>query len=57
MRYDITGIDVNGRRFSFSTINYTHAMGYNLWRGSVWKVTKEIGTKTVKRELIKRVIN
>jgi len=50
-RYVITGVDVRGKRFKITTSNYIHAMGINLYRGSVWKV--EAG----KRRLIKRVFN
>ena len=50
--YHITGIDRNGRRFlTVRTTNYIHAMGLNLWRGSVWRVSDG------KRKLIKRVHN
>ncbi len=51
----VTGTLVNGRRFKFSYASnissLRHAMGINLWRGSVWGVTDK------KRTLIKRVWN
>ena len=49
--YDVTGITVRGKRFSLTFEKYIHAMGINLFRGSVWKVTNG------KRKLIKRVYN
>lgn len=49
--YVVTGVDVYGKRFRFRTENKIHAMGINLYRGSVWIVTDG------KRKLIKRVWN
>lgn len=49
--YIITGVDVYGKRFRIKTSNYIHAMGINLYNGSVWLL------KNGKRTLIKRVVN
>ncbi len=50
--FHVTGILTNGRRFpTIVTTNPYHAMGINLYRGSVWRV--EDG----KRRLIRRVYN
>ena len=50
--YHITGLLYNSRkRFRRTTDNFMFAMGINLWRGSVWKVTNG------KRKLLKRVYN
>lgn len=49
--YHITGLMTSGTRFKIVTSNYSHAMGINLWRGSVWKVLDG------KRKLLKRVYN
>jgi hypothetical protein len=50
--YKITGLLYNSKkRFTRTTENFMLAMGINLWRGSVWKVTNG------KKKLIKRVIN
>lgn len=51
MHYDVTGVTVRGKRFRLSFSNLIHAMGINLWRGSVWEVSDG------KRKLIKRVYN
>ena len=51
MTYHVTGTDRGGRRFKIVTGNYIHALGINMWRGSVWSVTNG------KRTLIKRVYN
>ena len=47
--YDVTGVDRSGKRFKLSFSGEFHAMGINLWRGSVWRV------RDGKRTLIKRV--
>ncbi|MHA2377527.1 MAG: hypothetical protein ACXAB9_15345 [Candidatus Thorarchaeota archaeon] len=49
--YHVTGVDVRGKRFKIVTGNYHHAMGINLWRGSVWEV------RAGKRKLMKRTYN
>ena len=50
--YHITGVLYNSKtRFKQVTDHFMVAMGINLWRGSVWKVTNG------KRKLIKRVWN
>jgi hypothetical protein len=52
--YVITGTLRNGKRFKpIETSNKMHAMGINLWNGSVF----EKDTATGKRKLIKRVVN
>ncbi len=51
IKYDVTGIDVYGKRFSMRYSSYIHAMSINLFNGSVWKV------ENGKRKLIKRVYN
>jgi len=50
MKYHVTGVDVNGRRFKFVYSSFTHAKMINLFRGSIWEVN-EAG----KRKLIRRV--
>ena len=49
--YEVTGVDRSGRRFKYAYSSAFHAMGINLWRGSVWHV------RDGKRKLIKRVSN
>ncbi len=36
MKYLIIGEDRKGKAFKFKTSNYIHAMGINLYRGSVF---------------------
>lgn len=50
--YIITGVLTNGQRFRKLTLNWHHANGINLWRGSVWGY-KADGHRT----LLKRVTN
>ena len=52
MSYMVTGVDRSGRRFKISTDNRTHALGINLWCGTVWSIKKD-----GKRSMIKRVYN
>jgi hypothetical protein len=52
MRYVVTGVTVTGQRFRIITDSFMHAMGINLYRGSVW-----VQNDTGKRKLIKRVYN
>jgi hypothetical protein len=50
--YEVTGVLVNGRWFKvIKTTNPMHALGINLWHGSVWHV------RDGKRYLVKRVVN
>jgi len=49
--YDVTGVDVYGKRFLLRYSDIRWAMGINLHRGSVWKVTNG------KRKLLRRVFN
>lgn len=50
--YHVTGILMSGRRFKcIETTNRMHAMGINLWCGSVWSVTNG------KRKLLRRTYN
>jgi hypothetical protein len=49
--YEVTGVDRSGKRFKHAYSSKFHAMGINLWRGSVWHV------RDGKRKLIKRVFN
>lgn len=50
--YIVTGVTIYGKRFrAIHTNNIRHAMGINLYRGSVWL---EVNGK---RTLIKRVYN
>lgn len=46
--YHVTGKTVHGKRFKIVTENPHHALGINLWRGSVWLVREG------KRRLVKR---
>jgi hypothetical protein len=52
MTYHVTGVTVRGQRFRIVTSSYFHAMGINLYRGSVWVVCKG-----GHRKLLKRVMN
>lgn len=36
--YVITGVDCAGRRFTRHTDNPHYAMGFNVWRGTLWQV-------------------
>lgn len=48
--YHVTGILKNGRRFKRMTYSDPfYAFGINLWRGSVWGITKEGKRKLLKR--------
>lgn len=51
-RYEVTGVDRNGKRFKIVTGAWQHAAGINLWRGSKWLVRHD-----GKRELIQRTVN
>lgn len=52
IKFDVTGVDRNNKRFKKTYSDPRFAFGINLWRGSVWGVTIE-GT----RKLLKRVYN
>jgi|TARA_A100000172_G_C2975611_1_gene87527 hypothetical protein len=52
MTYKITGKDVRGKRFKIYTTSRIHALGINLYQGTVW-IEKENG----KWKPIKRVNN
>jgi len=47
--YHVTGVLIDGRRFKTVTGNFYHAMGINLWRGSVWGVKPDGSRKLLKR--------
>jgi hypothetical protein len=48
--YIVTGILTNGRRFkAIHTKSYKHAMGINLYRGSVWERQSDGSRKLLKR--------
>ena len=47
--YKVTGVDKNGIRFRIETNNRMHALGINLWRGSVWEFTRENKWRLIKR--------
>tara|TARA_R110000787_G_scaffold89251_1_gene189008 strand:- start:1629 stop:2057 length:429 start_codon:yes stop_codon:yes gene_type:complete len=49
--YEATGVTRRGHRFKVTTDNYVHAMGINLWRGTVWEVANG------KRKKIRTVYN
>lgn len=49
--YVITGVTASGKRFRIETTNQVHAMGINLYRGSVWEVDNG------RRKLLKRIWN
>ena len=51
VKYVVTGVDRNGKRFSITYSDLMTANCINLWRGSVWR---ESGGK---RTLLKRVYN
>ena len=46
----ITGEDRMGKRFKMEYLEPQWAFGINLWRGSIWGVSKETG----KRKLLRR---
>ena len=50
-RYDVTGMDRNGKRFSMQYKDWRYASQINVWRGSYWLV------RGGKRWLINRVYN
>lgn len=50
--FRVTGKDRQGKRFVIETSSFHHALGINLWNGSVWAV-KDSG----KKQLLKRVTN
>jgi len=50
-KYIVTGLDVRGKRFAIHTDSYIHAMGINLYRGTVWEI------KNGKRKRIKSTYN
>jgi len=50
--YLITGKTIKGQRFKINTTNYIHAMGINLYNGSVWSIDQN-----GKKQLIKRINN
>lgn len=47
-RYKVTGVDVYGKRFRMVFTNRMHAMGINLFRGSVWEETSTGKWKRIK---------
>lgn len=49
-QYEITGVDVDGKRFKIATDNRIHAEGINLWRGSIWLRDPD-GTRTLLRRV------
>lgn len=51
-RYEVTGVDRNGKRFKIVTDSWPHARGINVWRGSKWLVRHD-----GRRELIQSVFN
>ena len=51
VKYIVTGIDRNNKRFRLTYKNKMMALSINLWRGSVWESIDG------KRKLIKRVYN
>ena len=53
VKYEVTGVDVYGKRFKKVYLDPRWAFGINLWRGSVW----ERDVATGKRRLLKRVDN
>lgn len=52
-KYHITGVDIYGKRFKVITSNPYHALGINLWRGTVWQLKNGAS----QRKAIKRVYN
>ena len=48
-QYKVTGVTVDGKRFRIMTTNYMHAMGINLWRGTVWYRKDGGGWEIVRR--------
>lgn len=52
-KYHVTGTDRDGRRFKVVTSNPFHALGVNVYRGSLWQ--QKAGDS--KRRLIRRTYN
>ncbi len=50
--FDVTGVDVYGKRFKQHYTNAAVAFAINLWNGSVWGIRAD-GT----RQRLKRVVN
>lgn len=46
----VTGVRLNGQRFTITTTNYRYASAINVWRGSLWGVRVDTG----RRQLITR---
>lgn len=38
--YEVTGVDVYGKRFKIVTDNVRHATGINVYRGTLWQRKK-----------------
>ena len=51
IKYVVTGVDRDNKRFSMQYSDIRYAMGINLWRGNVWEVIDG------KRRRIKSVCN
>lgn len=49
MKYKITGTDRKGKRFKILTNSGIHAMGINLWKGTVYVKRNRTGWKIIKR--------
>lgn len=47
--YKVTGVDRNGKRFKIETNSRMHALGINLYSGSVWKLRENNRWKLIHR--------
>lgn len=39
-RYIVTGVTRTGHRFRVETESLIHALGINLWKGTVWEIVE-----------------
>ena len=47
--FKVTGKDIYGKRFRIFTDNWLHALGINLWKGTVWKLDMDNKWRIAKR--------
>jgi len=52
IRYEVTGVDCQGKRFKIVTTNAVYARGINVWRGTKWGVLE-----SGKRKVLTRAYN
>lgn len=47
MRYVLTGVDRNGKRFRKVSDNYFYLKAHNVWRGSLWAWPESTGVRSL----------